>query len=414
MGEAAAAAAVVPAGRKRSRAWCFTVNNPTPSERLGFPDGLPNSISYFVFQVERGEAEQTEHLQGFVYFANPISMNAIKAITRQTAEGGTVKFFERAHLEPAHNVSASIAYCKKEESRVALGQELGQAPVGKGHRTDLDVAVKTILTNGSVRSVEPDVMVKYMGNLLKIASYAPCLMRPDLQVFTLIGPTGIGKSFSVHELYPNLYSPFYGNCGFWFDGYDGEQVILIDEFRGQVPLQRMLQILDIYPLRVECKGTSLPARFRMIFLTSNTQPDDWYPDVPGKVTRQAERDALSRRLGTRTSRFINASSRGELHSLLALALPSPTIPYQPVPWLPAPAAAPAAAADVAPAAAVDAAPTAVVVPASTLFGPALDDDLVAPDQLVPPVATPVLISDSSDEESPPLVRPLKRTNAILN
>lgn len=362
--------------RRRVRNWCFTVNNPTPAERAGFPDGLPPQISYFVFQIERGETEQTEHMQGFVSFTNPISMSAIKALERQTANGETVRLFERSHLEPAANVAGAIAYCKKESTRVAPGQELGVAPVGQGHRTDLVEAARTVLTNGSVRSVEPEVMVKYMGNLLKIASYAPCLARPDLQVICIIGPTGIGKSHAVHELYPTVFSPYYGNNGIWWDGYDGEQIALIDEFRGQVPLQRMLQLLDVWAIRLETKGSSLPARFHLVFLTSNTQPEDWYPDVPGKVTRQAERDALSRRLGVGTPKFINASTRQELHDLLALALVHPgVLPHIPVPWLPAPAAAPVAAA------AADA-PT--------------DEE------------------PSLEEEGQPLYRPLKRTNAIIH
>lgn len=42
--------------------------------------------------------------------------------------------------------------------------------------------------------------------------------------------------------------------GLWWDGYEREEVVVIDEFRGQYPLSDMLQLLDPYKLQVECNG----------------------------------------------------------------------------------------------------------------------------------------------------------------
>jgi len=109
--------------------------------------------------------------------------------------------------------------------------------------------------------------VKYAGNLLKIASLATSPDRPELKVICIVGPTRIGKSYAAHALFPSLYTPYYGNNGVWWDGYAGEKTVLIDEFRGQMPLQKTLQTLDRYPFRLETKGGSLPAMYTLVFVT---------------------------------------------------------------------------------------------------------------------------------------------------
>ena len=61
-------AATAAEAAKPSRAWCFTINNPT--HKVLFPDGLPDGIKYIVYQLERGE-QGTPHLQGFIQLSRP-------------------------------------------------------------------------------------------------------------------------------------------------------------------------------------------------------------------------------------------------------------------------------------------------------------------------------------------------------
>lgn len=87
----------------RSKAWCFTINNPTEDDIkdiLRLVDGQS-----YVFQKEMGELE-TPHLQGVVQFKNAREFNALK-----TAVG-------RAHWEKCKNFAASKRYCCKAEGRL--------------------------------------------------------------------------------------------------------------------------------------------------------------------------------------------------------------------------------------------------------------------------------------------------------
>lgn len=358
--------------RGKARAWCFTENNPV---RLNlFPDGLPEGIKYVVYQLERGE-QGTPHLQGYIQFTAPRTMSWVKRIVSKTAEGDEFFVFERMHLLKARgSASQNKVYCTK-AGRLDGPWELGDAPK-QGERTDLAAAAEELMRSGDIRKVDPKVFLKYASGCLKLAALAPPPRRDNLKVITIIGSTGIGKSYAVHDLYPDVYCVNMGNSGLWWDGYTGQSVVLFEEFKGQVQLQKMLQILDPYPLRLEIKGGLVPARFTVVFITSNYTPDKWYKNETGD--RDAEMAALARRLdaGSPTSipprppgiRYIHCNSRDELHRSLDLAMQIVDLTPKPerIPWraplVVAAAAAPSEGEDEPPSKRPSRAPTPALTP----------------------------------------------------
>ena len=370
--EMAAAAAPAAAGaeagpRSRAKAWCFTWNNPTHKNL--FPDGLPEAISYLVYQLERGK-EGTPHLQGYVYFSKQATFNTVKQMEFKTPDGASVFPFRQAHLEvakgkPEHNK----AYCTKADTRVEGPWELGNCPGGQGDRSDLREAAVELQRTGDIRSIDPAIFLKYASGCLKLAALAPPPRRDNLKVITIVGPSGIGKSYAVHDLYPDVYVVNMGNAGLWWDGYTGQSAVLFEEFKGQVQLQKMLQILDPYPLRLEIKGGLVPARFSIVFITSNTMPSEWYENKEGR--RDAELAALDRRLDTESPtnhapvRFIHVDARDELHRRLDRAMTIADLTPKPkkrLTGLPPPVVIPARPAPVVAAAAAPPSPKTPEIP----------------------------------------------------
>jgi len=94
----------------------------------------------------------------------------------------------------------------------------------------------------------------------------------------LWGPPGTGKSmFAWESGGPDAFwlaKPNSNRC-FW-DGYDGQEVVVIDEFSGWLPFSFMCRLLDRYPMRVEKKGSSVPFLAKRVIITSNTDPILWY------------------------------------------------------------------------------------------------------------------------------------------
>lgn len=69
-----------------------------------------------------------------------------------------------------------------------------------------------------------------------------------------------------------------GEC--WLDGYNGERTIVLDEFRGQIPLDFVKNICDQYHFQIAVKGGFVPFSPDNVVFTSQHHPDDWWPGDP--------------------------------------------------------------------------------------------------------------------------------------
>lgn len=116
---------------------------------------------------------------------------------------------------------------------------------------------------------------------------APGILK---EVHVFWGATGTGKSKRAWE---EAGVQAYGKDPRtkWWCGYRGEEHVIFDEFRGAIDIAHLLRWLDRYPVRVELKGTSRPLLCKAIWITSNVDPRDWYPDLD-----EATKEALLRRL----------------------------------------------------------------------------------------------------------------------
>jgi len=64
-----------------------------------------------------------------------------------------------------------------------------------------------------------------------------------------------------------------------FDTYDGEDVIIFEEFRSGLKHGDMLNYLDGYPLKLPCRYFNRRACYTKVFLLSNIPPDEQYQGV---------------------------------------------------------------------------------------------------------------------------------------
>ena len=99
--------------------------------------------------------------------------------------------------------------------------------------------------------------------------------RENLQIITIIGPPGCGKSYAISKTFPDAGRWIKGNNGNWFCNTKSK-VMIFEEFSGQIELQSMLKYLDPYPLALEVKGGTEPAMYELVIITSNTPIDSWY------------------------------------------------------------------------------------------------------------------------------------------
>lgn len=125
------------------------------------------------------------------------------------------------------------------------------------------------------------VFMYHKGISTIAALYAkPRNWKTHVQLF--IGPPGTGKSKAAHGFYPEAY--WKQPDSRWFDGYDGNPEVVLDDFYGSLPWSTMLQLCDRYPMRVETKGASAVFQAKTLIITSNKWPYEWYRNIIGKNT----------------------------------------------------------------------------------------------------------------------------------
>lgn len=275
--------------RSAYKRWVFTINNPIDSDH--FWDNEAGIIQYMVLQEEQGE-NGTRHWQGYLVLKKAQRLSWLK----NNVNG-------RAHWEKANGTDEEcIAYCTKAETRVegGLQVEIGERPQRKerqGRSEFVEAAMKELeaLKSGYKRPREVDVAAMMAPGftaaykLLTADVLGP--YRPDLKILTMVGPPGTGKSFAIQKHFPNHGKCIMGNNGIWFQNPCAE-VVVFEEFCGQIQLQRMLQFLDVYPLALEVKGGMAPAMYNTVIITSNTPPDGWYKGAVDADANKKREDAI--------------------------------------------------------------------------------------------------------------------------
>lgn len=204
--------------RRQGIFWLLTCPDPNPVCESLSSGTLPNELAYATGQKEKGGTTGFVHWQLCVAFTKKV---ALPAVTRLFGRG--------IHAELSRS-EAAIAYCNKEESRLSEPFELGTKPFRRNARTDWE-SVWASAKSGDLESIPANVRVVSYRTLRAIGSdYSNCrgMLRT---VFVFWGVTGSGKS---HRAWDEAGVDAYSKCPrskFW-DGYQDQQNVVVDEFRG--------------------------------------------------------------------------------------------------------------------------------------------------------------------------------------
>lgn len=235
----------------------FTINNPAED----CLEELKDKCQYLIWGEEVG-MNGTPHFQGFAQLHKLTRFNTIK------------KMIPKAHIESMRGTAEQAAeYCKKEGKFHEYG-ELRRM----GERSDIARCADMVLSMKRIREVaitEPTTYIKYHKGIEKLQKILiePRNEKPEVKVFW--GPTGVGKTKKAMDWLPDAYVWLPQN-GQWFDGYEGQEEVILDEFRGQLPFGMILSLLDRYSCKVQFKGGMCEFRGLKIAITSPKPPLKWY------------------------------------------------------------------------------------------------------------------------------------------
>lgn len=238
----------------------------------------PDGVGYVRGQMEVGAETGFRHWQLLVIFNKKVRLGKVKSL-----------FGDSCHAEPSRSEAAE-AYVWKEETRVEGTQfELGRKPVNRAKQADWD-RIWNSAKEGKIEEIPADIRIRSYGSLKKIEKDYMPRVAVEREVRVYWGKTGVGKSRRAWEEAGLTAYPKDPCTKFW-DGYQGDECVVIDEFRGQIGISHILRWFDRYPVSIETKGSGSVLRAKRIWITSNIHPNDWYPDLD-----QETKDALMRRL----------------------------------------------------------------------------------------------------------------------
>jgi hypothetical protein len=260
--------------RRQGRYWFATI----PADSWTPPEVLPPGVAYIKGQKEIGERTGYEHWQLVIGFNQKKSRTAVQSC-----------FPRLARYELSRSAAANEYVFKDETAVPGTRFELGLLPMQRNEPRDWE-SIWNLAKSGDFEAIPADVRTRCFGQITKIyARYV--VAAPVLRTCHVFwGATGTGKSRRAWaeaglEAYPK--DPLTK----WFNGYTSQEHIVIDEFRGIIQISHLLRWLDRYPVLVETKGGFVPLRATQIWITSNLNPREWYPDLDEET-----RNALLRRL----------------------------------------------------------------------------------------------------------------------
>lgn len=250
--------------KSKYRNWTFTLNNYSEEECEQMKCLDNDKIIRVIFGKEVGE-NGTPHLQGALGFVNAVRLSTLKKING------------RAHWENMRGTfSQNQAYCSKENCFYSRGSWEDE----QGKRKDIDLVYENHKNGGNIRDLIGKHQLGYQSLRLaeKLTTYtAP--RRVPKKVYWFWGPTGTGKTQSAIEYCEEHKLDYWMSMDTlrWFDGYNGQKVAIIDDFRADFcKFHVLLRLLDQYWMMVEIKGGSVPWVPDEIIITSAYRPEDVY------------------------------------------------------------------------------------------------------------------------------------------
>lgn len=271
-----------------SRKYQLTFNNP---QEHGFSHNVIKTtletfsgLLYWCMGDETGE-NGTYHTHLYVAFRNAVEFLTIQ----QRFHGAHIEAAKGSHQQNRDYVRKEGKWlndAKHETSVPGTFEESGELPSDPDKRQKQSEAILERIqagaTNAEILREFPSAM-----NHQKSIDAARQEFRAEkfrtqfrqLYVEYIWGKTGVGKTRSVMDEhgYENVYRVT--NYKHPFDGYNGEDVILFDEFRSSLDISDMLKYLDGYPIMLPARYGDKVACFTKAYVISNIPFERQYLSV---------------------------------------------------------------------------------------------------------------------------------------
>ena len=277
----------------QSRKWQLTINNPADCgmDHAAIIERLQLFRPAYFCMADEIATTGTYHTHAYVYSHSPMRFGTVK------------KRFPTAHIEKANGTSMENRdYIRKEgkwavtakvetcvpDTFLEFGELPSEAEENAPKMFQLLEDVKDGFTTQEIIRNNPAFAFKgrdidQLRETLLAEQYENA--NRDVEVYYLFGESGTGKTHGIYERHaaPDICRiTDYPKAGVRFDAYHGQSVLVFEEFHSQIPINAMLNYLDIYPLKLPARYSDRTACYTTVYITSNIPLEQQYPDVQKK------------------------------------------------------------------------------------------------------------------------------------
>ena len=293
--------------KEKSRSWFCVLNNPQEVYQ-----GEPNEIAEKV--LEEWVTDHPTRTGAVAYCISADGLNHLHMVledTHMSRFSALKKTYPKAHLEPTKgNKEQAEDYINKRGKFKESGEKVtyiaryGEIKGSQGKRRDLDI-IEELLYQGLTPNEILDISFHYRKYEKPIREHyfrkrykeTPVIRKIDVNWH--VGQSGTGKSYEYAKLVEqhgedNVY--LVSEYDYGFDKYNGEPILFMDEYRGQLKYNQMLSILDERKSQVRCRYINCVALWTEVHITSILPPERVYEKMVSENKSLDTIDQLKRRI----------------------------------------------------------------------------------------------------------------------
>lgn len=270
------------------RKYQITINNP---EKHGYSHSVLkrtlNEFSgclYWCMCDEIGE-QGTLHTHLYAAFKNGVEFTTMQ----RRFFGAHIEGAKGSHAENRDYIRKEGKWlddAKHETNLTETFEESGELPAESKKAESQSEAILAMLEAGADNEEIIRQFPTWMKHIKSLDAMRQTIVEKQqskvyrhLDASYIWGKTGAGKTRSIMEKYGYEKVFRVTNYAHPFDGYKGQDVILFDEFRSDLPIKDMLKYLEGYPLMLPCRYQDRAACYTKVYVVSNIPFHQQYPNI---------------------------------------------------------------------------------------------------------------------------------------
>lgn len=274
-----------------SRSWFCVLNNP---QKLFGDDMKPEQMVEKALELwTKDKPQRTCAINYEIGDNGTPHMHMVLEDPAKSRFTALQKLFPSIHIERTRGnkeqaedyINKRGRFTEKTHTVVVPAMYHGQIRASRGARNDL-IIIEELIEQGKTPNEIMDISLSYrkQETLIRKAYFAKRAKetptRREVTVYWHVGESGSGKSYTYVQLtdkytQENVYMMTdYGIGG--LDMYQGEPILFMDEFKGNMRFQDLLNYLDGYKIQIHCRYANAQAIWNEVHITSIYPPEEAY------------------------------------------------------------------------------------------------------------------------------------------